>query len=908
MKHRFAIPAVFALVAATAVVLPAASAAAKELARQASPVAAPISPNGSWTTYHHDHAHTGYDSTRPAAGGASAGWVSPALDGAVYGEPLIYGGIVYVATLNNTVYALNQTDGSVVWSRNVGAPQTSGWACGNINPTGILGTGVIDTAASRVYFVGFLSQFASYYLFGWDLATGTRVLTTQIAPTGFDWTIQQQRGALAVSLDGTHVYAPFGGRAGDCGAYNGWVVGLPTAGGVADELYQTPSNAEGIWAPGGVVVDDATGNVFFATGNAIPCSGAITSDSVIRTNAALGATTFFQPVDWSSHWCGPDLDLGSASPTIISPTLAFTSGKYGQGFLIDPTNPGGTNGQVFPNRSPYLGADVCVGNHSNATFGSFAYAAPRVYLECNGNGIVSLTVDTVARSFSVCDAGCAAAGSWQAGGATTFGPPIVAGGIVWAVDINGGGLSGFDAATGAAVFQSAAFGVARFTTPSEAGGQIFVAADNVVRSFNMGNACTGLTSAAAPPTTATAGTAVTVTGSATGCASPLYEFWLLPPGGTWGMVQTYTSSPNYYWNTTGLSAGVYRFSVWVRDMSSSGTTGTPPNTYDAFSAFDFTLTIGGSTACAGMSTTAAPPNSATAGTAVTVTGSATVCPNPRYEFWLLPPGGTWAVVQPYSSSATFNWNTTGRAAGVYRFSAWARDAGSTGTNGIAPNTYDAFSAFNYTLMTTSCTGMSASAVPANSTPRGITVTVTGAATGCSSPLYQFWLLPPGGTWSVVQPYTSSANFSWTTTGLATGVYRFSVWARDASSSGTNGAPPFTYDAFSALNYTLTTATCTAMGTSTVPANSAPRGTTVTVTGSATGCPNGLYEFWLLPPGGTWTLVQTYTSSPNFYWNTTNKPAGVWRFSVWARDASSPGANGTPPNTYDVFSAFNYTVT
>src|SRR5713226_2321267 len=83
-----------------------------------------ITPNGSWPTYHHDDAHTGYDPAAPAVGTVvpTPGWTQTPLDGEVYAEPLIYNGIVYAATLNNTVYALNQTDGTLIWSKNVGTP------------------------------------------------------------------------------------------------------------------------------------------------------------------------------------------------------------------------------------------------------------------------------------------------------------------------------------------------------------------------------------------------------------------------------------------------------------------------------------------------------------------------------------------------------------------------------------------------------------------------------------------------------------------------------------------------------------------------------------------------------------------------------------------------------------------
>jgi hypothetical protein len=38
-----------------------------------------------------------------------------------------------------------------------------------------------------------------------------------------------------------------------------------------------------------------------------------------------------------------------------------------------------------------------------------------------------------------------------------------------------------------------------------------------------------------------------------------------------------------------MAAGTYRVSVWVRDAGSPGTGGTPPATYDAFSAFTYSL-------------------------------------------------------------------------------------------------------------------------------------------------------------------------------------------------------------------------------------------------------------------------------------------------------------------------------
>ncbi len=451
---------------------------------------AAITPNGSWTTYHHDDGHTGYDPVAPAVGSVipTPGWTQPALDGEVFAEPLIYNGLVYVATLNNTVYALNQSDGSIVWQMPLGAPETFGWNCGNVSPQGILGTPVIDIAASRIYVVTLFASDDIYRLFGLDLATGAVKLTTQIPATvgtGLDWTIQQQRGALA--LHNGFVYVPFGGRFGDCGNYHGFVVGVPISGSTMLAVYQTPSSGSGIWGAGGVAVDDSTGNVFAATGNGVAggCSSVNQNDAVVRLSPSLALQDYFMPQDWQNNWCGNDQDLGSAGPLLISPTLMFQAGKWGGGFLLNPNSLGGVDGQLFPTPKPatYAQADVCFGNHSDATFGSFAYAAPFIYVECEGRGLVALNVNTSAPSFSPCDAACAAP-DWHAGGGTTFGPPIVAGGAVW-VASDGGGLYAFNATTGAQIFHSAGFGINRFVTPAEAGGQVIVPSHTVVTSFSF---------------------------------------------------------------------------------------------------------------------------------------------------------------------------------------------------------------------------------------------------------------------------------------------------------------------------------------------------------------------------------------------------------------------------------------
>src|SRR5439155_22173406 len=80
-----------------------------------------------------------------------------------------------------------------------------------------------------------------------------------------------------------------------------------------------------------------------------------------------------------------------------------------------------------------------------------------------------------------------------------------------------------------------------------------------------------LTSSMAPD----AGTSVTVTATASGCGSPVYKFCMRPAtSSTWQLVQGYSTSATYRWNTSGAPAGTVYFGVWVRDAKSTAASDT----------------------------------------------------------------------------------------------------------------------------------------------------------------------------------------------------------------------------------------------------------------------------------------------------------------------------------------------
>jgi hypothetical protein len=405
-----------------------------------------------WPTYHANLARTGVDSTSPALGNFHQTWTQQ-FDGQVYAEPLALGGRVYVATENDTVYALNERNGHIAWKRHLGAPvQASTLPCGNIEPvTGITGTPAISNGI--LYVVAFLSGYR-HVLFGLRLRGGKVELKRNVDAPGSDPRVHQERSALSVSKG--RVYVPFGGLTGDCGDYKGRVVSVRAHGKAKRRAFTAGVNREGgIWAPSGAAVDRA-GNLFVTTGNGDNNSGFDFGNSVIRLSPKLKQTDFYRASN-SPQLNQSDTDLGSVGPTLLGAGRLFVIGKEGLGLVLSTAHLGGTGGQLFAQ-------SVCGGG----AFGGLAYLAPLVYVPCT-NGLSAVRAN--GSSFSA---------AWHAG--SSAGPPIVAGGVVWTID-TGATLHGYAADSGNEVASADLGSVTHFATPAAGGGRLFAPANTQVIAF-----------------------------------------------------------------------------------------------------------------------------------------------------------------------------------------------------------------------------------------------------------------------------------------------------------------------------------------------------------------------------------------------------------------------------------------
>ncbi len=397
-----------------------------------------------WTTYHRDNTRAGYLANMPNPQHLTSSW-NTKLDGAVYGEPLVVGGHLLVATENDTLYALSAQTGQIIWHTNVGTPVVQAvLPCGDIFPLGITGTPVYDPATGLVFAVAEITG-PAHVLVGVDAMTGQVKVRRVVDPQGIEVAPHQQRAALALS--GNRVYIAYGGLDGDCGNYHGWVVASQTDGNGPLLSYEVPTPREGgIWAPSGPAIN-AAGQLFVAVGNGATTQGNWDhSDSVLRLSPTLKLEDGFAPQNWQQE-NAQDADLGSTGPLLLPNNLIYADGKSGLGYLLHANALGGVNGQ----------AQVLTVCHS---FGGAATMGSQIYVPCT-SGLRQLLLNSQGQLTL----------GWQASSQIT-GSPVIGGQTVYS--LSGSTLYALDSSTGNTRATVEVGQVSRFATPTLFNNRVFV--------------------------------------------------------------------------------------------------------------------------------------------------------------------------------------------------------------------------------------------------------------------------------------------------------------------------------------------------------------------------------------------------------------------------------------------------
>jgi outer membrane protein assembly factor BamB len=400
-----------------------------------------------WPTYHGDAARSGVSASMPTVTGALTVKYTLTLGGAVYASPIVVGGITIVATEQDDVFGLDAA-GHQLWRTDLGTPAArSQLPCGDIDPLGITGTPVYDEATRLIYLVAEYGSPPRHELVAVSPADGSVSWRVSVDLPGVDAAAMQERGALTVT--GGSVWVPFGGLAGDCGAYKGRVVGIPLTGSHAPSAFTVPTAREGgIWTPPGPSVD-AAGHLVVSVGNGESGVGDSYdhSDSVLQLDGTTMADSF-SPTSWATD-NDADKDLGSQGPALVGDQWIFIAGKSGTAYVLRQGHLGGIGGQVSS-------AHICT------SFGGAAVSGTTVYVPCT-DGIRAVQITATGQTQVI----------WHATSDVT-GSPVVGGGRVWSLDPAKGVLYALDPATGRSLGKVSVGAASRFATPAISGPDVLV--------------------------------------------------------------------------------------------------------------------------------------------------------------------------------------------------------------------------------------------------------------------------------------------------------------------------------------------------------------------------------------------------------------------------------------------------
>ncbi|MGF7080824.1 discoidin domain-containing protein [Mucilaginibacter sp. UYCu711] len=318
---------------------------------------------------------------------------SRAVDDQIYAQPLVKlnlsipgkgkRNVVFVATVNNTVYAFDADSANrsiPYWKVNL-TPRDSRpvknsdmtEACagnyrdftGNI---GIVGTPVIDPATNTIYLVSrnFNTIYRTYeqYIHALDITTGVArpnsptLITARVSGLGsgsvrgkiyFDAQKENQRCGLLL-LRGI-VYVTWASHC-DWTPYHGWILGYDKKSLTQKIVYNTTPQGYngGIWMSGAAPAADEYGNLYVAVGNGSVGVGSDLSDVTNRSESAvklkpqgskLIVKTFFTPNN-ILELEETDLDFGVTEVMLVpGTTMAITACKDGKIYILNRNNMGG---------------------------------------------------------------------------------------------------------------------------------------------------------------------------------------------------------------------------------------------------------------------------------------------------------------------------------------------------------------------------------------------------------------------------------------------------------------------------------------------------------------------------------------------------------------------------------------
>jgi hypothetical protein len=371
-------------------------------------------------TYHNDNLRTGQSvhetilTTANVNSSTFGKLFSLPVDGPIFAQPLYIPGVtvgtqvhnlVFVATEHNSVYAWDADAVSTtpVWHASFINPaggvtaipcaEAAGNDCSTITPEfGITSTPVIDSPTGTLYVVASTKEVSGgttsyvYRLHALSISTGQEKfggpVVIQAASGSATLVPKQQLQRPGLLLVNGVVYIGFGSH-GDTAPWYGWLLGYSASTLQRVMVFNTaPVNGEGaIWQSGCGPAADASGNIYFNTGNGpfdANTGGIDYGDTVVKLSPAGTVLDYFTPYNQATL-DATDADVGS-SGLVLLPDQSGTythvligAGKQGVIYSVNRDGMGKYNGTSNQNIQSLAGLS------SSGLFGSPAYWNGNVY-------------------------------------------------------------------------------------------------------------------------------------------------------------------------------------------------------------------------------------------------------------------------------------------------------------------------------------------------------------------------------------------------------------------------------------------------------------------------------------------------------------------------------------------------
>jgi PQQ-like domain len=328
-------------------------------------------------TWHFDNGRSGLNATETAL---TPQTVSPQtfgklfsynVDGYVYAQPLVVGGltvngathnVVFVVTENDSAYAFDADSygsGTPLWQVSLLKSGETPLTNGPIQPVeGVTSTPVIDVASKTMYVVSMQTSggTGTFRLHALNITTGAETSgspveveasvpgTNQDSQDGIVYltTACLQRAALL--LANGSIFMGFGS------CHSGWLLAYDEKTLAQTGVFNMSPNlngegpyasAGGVWMGGGGPVADGSGNVYISTGNGPYDGQTAFGESVMKFDSQLHLLDHFTPYDYEYMDCA-DADLAAGGLLLIpGSTEALAGGKTGKLYLVNTTDLGG---------------------------------------------------------------------------------------------------------------------------------------------------------------------------------------------------------------------------------------------------------------------------------------------------------------------------------------------------------------------------------------------------------------------------------------------------------------------------------------------------------------------------------------------------------------------------------------